>query len=254
MCRAHYVAWHRAEGPVGPKPGKSCSVEECTLPYRCKGYCRTHYRAWQRHGDPLGAAAPWRSKPCSVDGCDKPNSSKGLCNTHDQRLRTRGHVGNAGLERDYQLVHGTADGYKHHGCRCDECREARRFRELSWRAANRDSVRQAQARVRAQNPERVAAYRRKWKRTNPDKVREYTAARVYAPFDAEALAYCELVKNDPCVYCGEPSSEIDHIVPVSVSRSSDWTNLAPACDSCNSSKGAKSLLDFLAYRKARLSA
>jgi 5-methylcytosine-specific restriction endonuclease McrA len=167
---------------------------------------------------------------------------------HLWRLRERGAVGSATKERGGEFEHGTVLGYKSRGCRCDECRAADRLAKQEWRAKNRDTQNAMQTRYRLANPKRVRAYKRRWARANPDKSRSWDPVRAQAPFDAEALEYCELIANDPCVYCGAPSTDIDHIEPVSVSRSSHWTNLAPACDSCNSSKGAKPLLDFLAYR------
>lgn len=170
---------------------------------------------------------------------------------HAARVRAYGDAGPAQATRVREVVHGTVAGYKHRKCRCDECREAKRLHELGWRAAHRESVRDRQAAYRDRNRDKMIGYRRKWRRRNPDKLRGYAAARAAAPFDAEALVYCEIIENDPCVYCGTPSEEIDHIIPVSVSRSSDWTNLAPACGRCNSSKGAKSLLEYLTYRAKR---
>lgn len=74
------------------------------------------------------------------------------------------------------------------------------------------------------------------------------ARRRGVPFDAEALDYCRFIAEDPCVYCGVPSGSVDHIDPVMLGGTSDWTNLAPACSSCNSRKGGKPLLAFLLYR------
>jgi len=48
----------------------------------------------------------------------------------------------------------------------------------------------------------------------------------------------ELLKT-PCVYCGEPATEIDHILPISRGGNNIKENLAPACRSCNASKFSK---------------
>lgn len=56
------------------------------------------------------------------------------------------------------------------------------------------------------------------------------------------------LRLDLCAYCGGPGEHIDHIVPRSVGGDDDWTNFTMACGSCNSSKGTKSLLIFLAHR------
>jgi 5-methylcytosine-specific restriction endonuclease McrA len=49
-----------------------------------------------------------------------------------------------------------------------------------------------------------------------------------------------------CVYCGSTGDlSIDHVTPLSRGCSDDIENLATACRACNSSKGAKSLEDWL---------
>lgn len=53
---------------------------------------------------------------------------------------------------------------------------------------------------------------------------------------------------DPCAYCGAPADVLDHVVSRRRGGGNDWGNLAPACWSCNSSKGQRSLLAWLAYR------
>lgn len=53
-----------------------------------------------------------------------------------------------------------------------------------------------------------------------------------------------------CSYCGDEAESIDHIVPVAEGGGNDPLNLVPACQSCNSSKGTKSLLEFLLERRA----
>jgi 5-methylcytosine-specific restriction endonuclease McrA len=58
---------------------------------------------------------------------------------------------------------------------------------------------------------------------------------------------------DPCAYCGDPSREIDHIVPTAMDDASngysacDWnhTNMIGACRRCNRRKKCHSLLAFL---------
>ena len=36
-----------------------------------------------------------------------------------------------------------------------------------------------------------------------------------------------LLKSDPCVYCGNPSENIDHIIPRANGGYSAWFNIAP---------------------------
>lgn len=125
--------------------------------------------------------------------------------------------------------HGTSSAYAY-GCRCQPCKAARSAQNAEW--AKR-------------NPEKFKATQDRYRRRNPRPNR-----KSFAPFDREAMEYVRLIRHDPCVYCGGESGSVDHVDPVSVSRSSAWDNLAPACRSCNSSKGAKDLLGFLLYRCA----
>lgn len=48
-----------------------------------------------------------------------------------------------------------------------------------------------------------------------------------------------------CVYCGQPASTMEHLVPVHSGGTSRIDNLVPACVPCNRRKGCRSLDDFL---------
>ncbi|KKL53833.1 hypothetical protein LCGC14_2271450, partial [marine sediment metagenome] len=39
-----------------------------------------------------------------------------------------------------------------------------------------------------------------------------------------------------CVYCGKPSTGVDHLIPVSKGGTNDFYNLASCCKPCNSKK------------------
>lgn len=38
---------------------RTCSIEGCEKPAKCRGWCPTHYSRWQRHGDPLTVLREW---------------------------------------------------------------------------------------------------------------------------------------------------------------------------------------------------
>lgn len=51
-----------------------------------------------------------------------------------------------------------------------------------------------------------------------------------------------------CVYCLSPATDFDHVVALARGGRNDIDNLAPACEWCNASKGASSLLSFMVRR------
>lgn len=66
-----------------------------------------------------------------------------------------------------------------------------------------------------------------------------------APPDELAAEYAEVLRGDPCSYCGRLCEHIDHIDPIARSGNGAWHNLTAACALCNRRKGAKPLLMFL---------
>lgn len=66
-----------------------------------------------------------------------------------------------------------------------------------------------------------------------------------AHMSREDVDYVQIIKRDPCSYCGEAGGEWDHIVPVHHGGLHDWDNATGACASCNRKKHTKSLLHFM---------
>jgi len=69
---------------------RMCSVEECDLPARSRGWCEKHYNRWLAHGDPAVKLPPGRPKSnhqCSVEGCEKAAKCLRLCPAHYRRHR-----------------------------------------------------------------------------------------------------------------------------------------------------------------------
>jgi hypothetical protein len=68
---------------------------------------------------------------------------------------------------------------------------------------------------------------------------------------AAALELLGMFPNDVrCAYCGDPSTEWDHLRPLVVNRRptgyiSEIGNLVPACGKCNQSKGNKNWLKWI---------
>ena len=72
-----------------------------------------------------------------------------------------------------------------------------------------------------------------------------------------ALAILEMNPNDVrCAYCGDLSTEWDHLRPLVLNRRptgfiSEIANLVPACGKCNQSKGNKSWREWMRGKAAR---
>jgi hypothetical protein len=62
--------------------------------------------------------------------------------------------------------------------------------------------------------------------------------------------WADVVRRDPCSYCGAPGGTLDHIVPQSTRRRGvhSWLNYAGACERCNGRKRDRTLLWYLATR------
>jgi hypothetical protein len=56
----------------------------------------------------------------------------------------------------------------------------------------------------------------------------------------------EIIKlqESPCFFCGVTAKGIDHIIPLSKGGNHSIGNLMPCCNSCNSKKGRKFLIEI----------
>ncbi len=130
----------------------------------------------------------------------------------------------------------------------EHAQDLRRKRHARARERHSDNHRRWYEEHRA---ERIEADRR-WRAENPEKAAALArsqAIRRRAGRDDESAEWAAIVVADPCVYCGEPAHEVEHIVPLAGGGTNDWMNLTGACKSCNSSKSATPLLHFLLRRR-----
>lgn len=88
----------------------------------------------------------------------------------------------------------------------------------------------------------------KWNKYNAERRAQQRGPRLSVE-EAQDAAYWEaLIRADICSYCGGSGGTSDHIEAVDAGGSDRWDNLAGACQSCNSSKKAKGLLQFMMWR------
>lgn len=124
-----------------------------------------------------------------------------------------------------------------------------------WKQSNSDRVREYN-RIAWQSIDRDALNerRRERRKSNPDLYRalehNYRARKRNAEGVLTAAVIAEVFKlhGDSCLACGATENiQIDHVVPLALGGTNLIDNLQPLCISCNSSKGARSCVD---YRRA----
>jgi 5-methylcytosine-specific restriction endonuclease McrA len=120
---------------------------------------------------------------------------------------------------------------RHHAKHRERDNEQARERHRRWREANRDEHRERS---------------RRWYRANRDLA--ISSLRGLGVLDRPSRTYAEILRRDPCAYCGAAMEDIDHIDPIVSGGENHWTNLTAACGSCNNRKYSFPLLLFLARR------
>jgi 5-methylcytosine-specific restriction endonuclease McrA len=214
--------------PTGVLRGeKTCTNSSCqeTLPYnqfsrdrqkkdgyasRCKACCREYQASWYRDN----------AKKIQVQHANYRQ-------LHREELRRKEHA--------YQKVH-----------RAQACQRAARYR-----TAHPERVHVAALRHRTSHPERVRASAMRWRIANPEKLREQwsnrRARKRGAPirdFTCHQWREMKALYHHRCMYCGQKSRRLtqDHIMPLAKGGAHTWSNIVPACQSCNSRKGTKAPL------------
>jgi 5-methylcytosine-specific restriction endonuclease McrA len=122
-----------------------------------------------------------------------------------------------------------------------------------WRAENPEATRDMKRKWRAENPEAMVEEGRRMRakhRLNilaKNQNRRALRARAPGTFTAaEFVALCA-AHNNRCAYCGCDSKlTVDHAMPLSRGGSNNIENVVPACGSCNSRKGTRTVEEFMA--------
>lgn len=132
---------------------------------------------------------------------------------------------------------------------CAVChREDQKARYHADPERHRAAASDYQKRNRAQCSQRQA----EWRQQNHEHVRDYfraQARRRRVSKRSETHRYVnEVLRRDPCAYCGGEGGSVDHVVPVMLGGVNDESNLTGCCERCNTEKSSRTLLMFLARR------
>ena len=130
----------------------------------------------------------------------------------------------------------------------------------AWYWKNADKAR-ARARLdmaknRREHPEAQKERQKRYRSNNIEVVRSREREKTYSrrakmPYSKTTAEYMKHLATQPCAYCGsEDNITIDHIEPLSRGGKHEPANLAAACWTCNCSKGAKPLDEWLGTRRA----
>lgn len=165
-------------------------------------------------------------------------------------------------EADFHADRSRSDGRAAY-CKACCCAKTR-----AWNAANPERASESSRRWYQENKDRAQALSAAWYAANPErsreikrrhkaKMRQEQPERVAVTRRLEMskrrltgvdVTYGVIVARDPCAYCGDAGGTIDHIMPLAYGGSNDWENLTGACLSCNSRKSDKLLLAWLGGR------
>lgn len=128
---------------------------------------------------------------------------------------------------------------------CKKCHASYRRRNYAKkRSQYREYQRSYSERHRDVVVKRNREKRARWREKNRELHRQ-EARRRYLGKNDLACEFAEILRCDPCCYCGSQHEHVDHIVPISQGGESSWDNLTSACQSCNNKKIDKPMLLFL---------
>lgn len=123
-----------------------------------------------------------------------------------------------------------------------ECKECRNKRSKKYYKNNKNEILER---------------KKEWRQDNPHVDFNYNIKRHYGVnSNITKEQYQEILEyfGYKCVYCGcdldNSNTTLDHILPLSVYYITDIWNIVPCCNSCNSSKNNKELLDWLDIKES----
>lgn len=259
FCNPHYNRL-RNHGDVQPDTpirttkidsGIECSVDTCTRRnIKARGLCRGHYEDWI--SDPINANLKHKKGESNY-----PKDSE-LIALFAEHKTFNGVARAIGVRRESLRDYLKSRPVLDKACRAN-------LKQRLTPEQRRANDKAAKRKYRYANPETVKANKRKWSSgRDSDTVRKWNRhnrqkrADALAAFDMTpedkllSQDYEDILRGDPCSYCGEPpTSTVDHIQSVFAGGTDQWYNKTSACLSCNSSKREKDLLQFLLWRIER---
>lgn len=152
-----------------------------------------------------------------------------------------------------------------------ECKQCTKLRQAKYYEENKKHIKEATNSYRKAHLEQYCEYSKVFAKRNPEKRREQqsAASRRYnktphgrmkklalnEAYNRQArvgdLTFEQWLKiielfNHTCAYCGSTAMlTVEHIMPVSYGGTRTTSNIIPACQHCNSSRGNKDIYEWL---------
>lgn len=179
-----------------------------------------------------------RGKYCSKDCTNIAQTCEYQYGPEQKRCYSCGAIK---ILNEFAIDQSTASGRK---ASCKLCSTAK---STEWNQAHPERYKENRINWAKANSERLRELGRESYRRNPaPKINQAHLRRAAIRIaDSETVEYITILRHDPCAYCGGPMKDIDHIVPFKSDGTHNCENLTAACESCNSRKGSKNLLEFL---------
>jgi 5-methylcytosine-specific restriction endonuclease McrA len=158
------------------------------------------------------------------------------------------------MHKEQRLAYN-AEYYKTHQAQYATWREENKVKvkakQAEYYKANKPSIRRYFMGWYAEHAEYQKEYCKKYRRDHPEddlahcQKRRAQKANVETPLTLKEWKEIKTSYNNRCVYCGSSAISQDHIIPLSRGGKHSADNVVPACQFCNTSKGAKSLLVWM---------
>jgi hypothetical protein len=282
-CPGHYRRWFLYGDPLGQaakvvRDRGTCTVANCDDPVDRQGWCCRHFTRWKKYGDPTaGGPLRLRSKrlPHSASVEDrfwsKVNKTStcwlwiggtsdgfGIFSPGGTPGRRKAHIF-AWLLSGGQLRKGMVVGPK---CGVRLCvrpdhLELVPFSELIARSGGAVGLNMrkthclrghpfdaANTKRSASKPDRRSC-RTCW---NEFRQRRRATRRLSKEERVITNGYLLAIAKDPCLYCGGPGKEVEHMFPKAKGGGDQWWNLSKACRRCNTIKNDRCVTWFVLRR------
>lgn len=165
------------------------------------------------------------------------------------------------IEKSLTLFHKDKSKKDGHCSTCKQCisksdkeryllnSESIKARSKQWSIENIDKMRAYSREWCRKNYSTVKAQFKQWRIDNPERSREHNRSRraKMQAISPDLIAARFSVFGNACAYCGleNGSLEVDHVIPLANGGKHIPANIRPACRTCNGSKAARKLSDWI---------